>query len=508
MLSEELIKFVACYFIGDNKNGYSYKSGPQIYSFFRQYFGINLFYGDEKPIPSRWAIAYNRLVDVINSNRVNDFFTIIFSDSYISKELNSLDLATIEAEKQKHLDSINLQFSYEGYKIVKNTDKYRLVTISEDEVYLGDGGFATCYYLKSSGIVVKRLKEDYRLRKDIKSRFKREYDITKELNTKGIKGVITVFDFNESDLSYTMERAEMDLAEYIKNNKLTEEQKIIIIYQVLDVMNKVHKENIIHRDLSPGNILLFSGLFKLSDFGFGKNFDVVYSHLTNSTSGYGTWAFADPKVVMNLKEGNKLTDIYSIGRLINFIMKGNPEDNDHMFKSVSSKCTNDNDAFRYQSVDELTKSFQKIINYHHNAERVDLLEKDIAKGIVSEEVYEYVNSLSSDTIFDRIQNKMFCSFYTKLLDSKFESETHLQNKLSDLYDCIQAFPYKVFKTLDCLCDLAIPIILGNHDYVTKEVAIKLINIPLEANRYYVQNRVDAELVGNIEPSLEEMLFVQ
>lgn len=51
------------------------------------------------------------------------------------------------------------------------------------------------------------------LDKGIKSRFKREFIITKSLND--LNGIIKVFEFNERDYSYTMEKAEITLEEYI-----------------------------------------------------------------------------------------------------------------------------------------------------------------------------------------------------------------------------------------------------------------------------------------------------
>lgn len=186
-------------------------------------------------------------------------------------------------------------------------------------------------------------------------------------------------------------------------------------------------------------------------------------------------------------------------------MKGNPGDNDHIFRSVSDKATNDNEAFRYQSIDEMRASFQKVLNYYHNAEQLEKLEENIRKGVISEETHEYINSFHSKKLFERLQDKAFQRYYVKLLNSNLETENHIQNKLSDLFDYVQGLWRKDFKELDCLGEIAIPIILGKHDFVTKEVAIHLLNIPLSANRFDIQNRVKEELIGNIEPSFEELI---
>lgn len=40
---------------------------------------------------------------------------------------------------------------------------------------------------------------------------------------------------------------------------------------------------------------------------------------------------------MMLKDGDKRSDVYSLGRVINFIMTGDPRDSHHIYRSIAKK---------------------------------------------------------------------------------------------------------------------------------------------------------------------------
>uniref|UniRef100_UPI00129062F9 protein kinase domain-containing protein n=1 Tax=Streptococcus suis TaxID=1307 RepID=UPI00129062F9 len=90
--------------------------------------------------------------------------------------------------------------------------------------------------------------------------------------------------FNEGNCSYTMERAEMTLYEFIISSELTNDSKLNIIRQVLHTMSLVHENGYLHRDLSPTNIFKVKGVIKIADFGLGKNLNTLTSHQTMDTA--------------------------------------------------------------------------------------------------------------------------------------------------------------------------------------------------------------------------------
>src|SRR5699024_10484291 len=113
---------------------------------------------------------------------------------------------------------------------------------------IGEGGFANVYLQKSTGLVIKKLKRENLLEENSKHRFKREFEITKSLSD--IEGIIKVYDFNESEYFYVMEKCDSTLYDFLISNPLSVEVKESIIIKILYIMAKVHNKNIIHRDIS------------------------------------------------------------------------------------------------------------------------------------------------------------------------------------------------------------------------------------------------------------------
>ncbi|GBC10659.1 hypothetical protein RclHR1_09800003 [Rhizophagus clarus] len=126
---------------------------------------------------------------------------------------------------------------------------------------------------------------------------------------------------NPSNENYMLVMLKMDinLREYLQQNnyRLTWNERIKIIYLIINALYYVHKENSIHRDLHSGNILYsrFNDYWYISDLGFCGPAD------RPSTSIYGNLPYIAPEVL----SGNKYTfksDIYSIGLLMWEISSG------------------------------------------------------------------------------------------------------------------------------------------------------------------------------------------
>ena len=112
---------------------------------------------------------------------------------------------------------------------------------------------------------------------------------------------------------------DMDLREYLQQNhsELTWKERIHITDRIIVVIDEIHCENVIHRDLHSGNIL-YDKIFNqwyISDLGFCGPAD------KSSKSIYGNLPYIAPEVIAG-KEYTLASDIYSVAMLMWEISSG------------------------------------------------------------------------------------------------------------------------------------------------------------------------------------------
>lgn len=107
-----------------------------------------------------------------------------------------------------------------------------------------------------------------------------------------------------------------DLDNYVKKNKLKEEEIIKIFLKICVGINALHTNNIIHRDIKPANILITKkGEIKICDFGICKFLD--YNKVTNTS--IGTPYFMSPEQ-MNVQYYDYKIDVWGIGCVLYYLL--------------------------------------------------------------------------------------------------------------------------------------------------------------------------------------------
>lgn len=147
------------------------------------------------------------------------------------------------------------------------------------------------------------------------------------------------------------------------NGKLTLKEVKDILKQLLPVIQQLHQDRIIHRDIKASNIMSDGhGKYYLTDF------DIAIKQGTNSETA-GTAGYAPPEQY-GYKDCDARSDIYSIGVLMNVLLTGHvPKEG--LVKgrtgSIIKKCTMIDREDRYQNVEELYNavfgSKKRIIKY-------------------------------------------------------------------------------------------------------------------------------------------------
>jgi len=163
-------------------------------------------------------------------------------------------------------------------------------------------------------IFLKTINKDNISDSVILERFKREAQILAQLDHPNI---IKVWDFGnyENFFYISFEHFESrNLRDVLRRDKLDEEKKQNLIFQICSGLQYAHDHHIIHRDLKPENILLDSQLnLKIADFGLACIENQVGS--TEETTIVGTPAYMSPEQI----RGEELTgqsDLFSLGIII------------------------------------------------------------------------------------------------------------------------------------------------------------------------------------------------
>ncbi|KAK8891607.1 3-phosphoinositide dependent protein kinase-1 [Tritrichomonas musculus] len=134
----------------------------------------------------------------------------------------------------------------------------------------------------------------------------------------------------------------------IENMTLNQLDKIIIIFEVMTCIEEIHFEGIIFRDLNPGNIIIDENKRAiLNNFDYSRvlinNDEDVTSEMT---SNIGVEFYTSPEQYSNNKYF-KETDIYSLGRIMFFILIDNNNikdeyqhpDEHRIFEHIYEMCT-------------------------------------------------------------------------------------------------------------------------------------------------------------------------
>lgn len=145
-----------------------------------------------------------------------------------------------------------------------------------------------------------------------------------------------------------------------RKGKFMEDEAIYFCAQILRCLQKVHKSGIVHRDLTPANILVsVDGIVKIIDFGIART---PKENQTEDTVIMGTRGYASPEQ-FGFRQTDARTDIYAFGILLNKMLTGYmpneqlPEK--RKYRKIIKKCTMMEPKERYMSVGEILKEFGK-----------------------------------------------------------------------------------------------------------------------------------------------------
>lgn len=198
--------------------------------------------------------------------------------------------------------------------------------------------------------------------KEVK-RFKQEFE---QLHSLSHPYIIEVYRYDEVNNEYIMEYLDMTLEQYIQanNTKLSLKSRKRICFQILSAFNYIHSKGLLHRDISPKNILIkqHDGLIvaKVSDFGLVK---VPNSQLTTADTEFKGY-FNDPQLKLEgFSNYSMVHEIYALTYLMYYVLTGrtNISDIDNLeIDKFVKKGLASNTSERYANVNEMIDVIRKI----------------------------------------------------------------------------------------------------------------------------------------------------
>ena len=136
--------------------------------------------------------------------------------------------------------------------------------------------------------------------------------------------VLEVYKYDDKKNEYIMEYVDSTLEKYINNHmELSIQSRKSMVMQIFKAFDYIHSRGILHRDISPQNILIKEydnvAVVKISDFGLVK---IPNSNLTDYNTNF-KGSYNDPSLVQDgFSDYSIVHEIYALSKVVCFVMIG------------------------------------------------------------------------------------------------------------------------------------------------------------------------------------------
>ena len=147
-----------------------------------------------------------------------------------------------------------------------------------------------------------------------------------------------------------------------REKTVSEADAIQFIRQLCLILNQVHQKGIIHRDITPNNIMITSAkVLKLIDFGIARTYKETQ---TQDTQLLGTPGFAAPEQ-FGFDQTTPGSDIFALGVLFNVMLTGGKpnevQTKNEKLAAIIRSCTAMEPAARYQDVMQIEYDLRQLL---------------------------------------------------------------------------------------------------------------------------------------------------
>jgi formylglycine-generating enzyme required for sulfatase activity/serine/threonine protein kinase len=200
---------------------------------------------------------------------------------------------------------------------------------------LGRGGMGVVYLARNKLMdrleVLKVLNKDMLAKQGTGDRFLREIQSAARLHHPNVVAAYTALQIGDL-LVFAMEYVEgEDLAKLVRaRGPLPVLNACYFAYQAAQGLQHAHECGMIHRDIKPGNLILFrqgkKGIVKILDFGLAKvtSEQRLDRTLTQEGQMLGTPDYIAPEQTLDAQKADIRADVYSLGCTLYHLLSGSP----------------------------------------------------------------------------------------------------------------------------------------------------------------------------------------
>ncbi|MDO5555761.1 MAG: Stk1 family PASTA domain-containing Ser/Thr kinase [Clostridia bacterium] len=370
---------------------------------------------------------------------------------------------------------------------------------------IGNGGMATVYKAKclvlNRYVAVKILRDEFTTDEEFIKRFNIEAQAAASLIHPNI---VSVYDVgNEGNLYYIV----MELVKgktlkeiIIEDGVLGWKWSVKVAMQIASALEMAHKNNIIHRDIKPHNIIITEeGIAKVTDFGIAKA--VSNSTITAFGTTIGSVHYFSPEHARGGFTDAK-SDLYSLGVVMYEMVTGRvPFDSDTPV-SVALKHMQEQPIEPIILKPDLPHSVNDII--------IKAMQKDTEKRYSNatqmlKDLEMSLKKPDSKFIFDGIDNREFETQRISLNSDKKQEEKNKNGKFAKMKSFFEK--HKILKVLIIIlsCILVFSLAMGGTYLALTLGKAKEIQIPDLSNLTLEQAQEKAKEL-NLKIEVEEEKF--
>jgi serine/threonine protein kinase len=173
--------------------------------------------------------------------------------------------------------------------------------------------------------------------------------------------LVVVYDYVEGD-------AVNEVVE--QEGRLEATRAVGMLVDVCRAVSALHERDVVHRDITPGNVILASDGAHLVDLGIARQ---KRQGQRRDTTTLGTWGFAAPEQY-GFMQTDARSDVYALGRLLGYALTGEKPDTEAYETALSDrsivpealydvvqKATAFEPSARYQTAGELARAAQEAL---------------------------------------------------------------------------------------------------------------------------------------------------